>query len=161
MSSLSLSMFFAPCCQQNRSRYVYGPKEEVDEHAFFSEPSGKVRSFSAVSMDDSWQLTPLTMSSSCSSSSSKQRSFSGLQSDYSDLQLKSCADNTPKQQDKQPEEIPQKTVHRFFDEWPPKSRDSWLDLDDKSSKNASLSTASLSISIPSSHDFPIFSSRAP
>ncbi|KAH9801939.1 Growth-regulating factor 6 [Citrus sinensis] len=113
-----------------RSRYVYGPKEEVDEHAFFSEPSGK-------------------------------RSFSGLQSDYSDLQLKSCADNTPKQQDKQPEEIPQKTVHRFFDEWPPKSRDSWLDLDDKSSKNASLSTASLSISIPSSHDFPIFSSRAP
>ncbi|KAH9763254.1 Growth-regulating factor 6 [Citrus sinensis] len=142
-------------------RYVYGPKEEVDEHAFFSEPSGKVRSFSAVSMDDSWQLTPLTMSSSCSSSSSKQRSFSGLQSDYSDLQLKSCADNKPKQQDKQPEEIPQKTVHRFFDEWPPKSRDSWLDLDDKSSKNASLSTTSLSISIPSSHDFPIFSSRAP
>ncbi|KAL9440953.1 hypothetical protein AB3S75_019600 [Citrus x aurantiifolia] len=113
-----------------RSRYVYGPKEEVDEHAFFSEPSGK-------------------------------RSFSGPQSDYSDLQLQSCADNTPKQQDKQPEEIPQKTVHRFFDEWPPKSRDSWLDLDDKSSKNASLSTTSLSISIPSSHDFPIFSSRAP
>lgn len=52
-------------------------------------------------------------------------------------------------------EEPQKTVHRFFDEWPHKGREgSWLDLDDKSS------TTQLSISIPTcSHDFPTFSSR--
>ncbi|XP_031267960.1 growth-regulating factor 1 isoform X1 [Pistacia vera] len=167
-----------------RNRYVYDLKEEhVDEHAFFSEPSGTIRSFSGSSMDDSWQLTPLTMSSS-SSSSSKQRGCSGLQSDYSYLQLQSLSDHNPKQQHKQQdqncyvlgsdikcelpirldrehEEGPQKTVHRFFDEWPPKTRDSWLDLDDKSSNSSSVSTTRLSISIPSAHDFPIFNSRAP
>lgn len=161
-----------------RNRYVYGVKEEhVDEQAFFSEPSGTIRSFSGSSMDDSWRLAPLTMSSS--SSSSKQRVCSGLQSDYSYLQLQSLSDHTPKQQHKQQdqncyvlgsdtkcelpigEQEPQKTVHRFFDEWPPKTRDSWLDLDDKSSNSASVSTTKLSISIPSPHDFPIFNSRAP
>ncbi|XP_024637390.1 growth-regulating factor 1 isoform X2 [Medicago truncatula] len=145
-------------------RYVYGLKEEVDEHAFFTEPSGTIRSLSASSMDDSWQLTPLTISSS---SSFKQRNCSGLSNDneYSYLQL----DNNSKQpqQDqgcyisgseetfmKHGKEEPQKIFHRFFDEWPPKSsRNSWLDLDDKSS------TTQLSISIPtSSHDFTTFSS---
>ncbi|KAI4335227.1 hypothetical protein L6164_013894 [Bauhinia variegata] len=149
-------------------RYVYGLKEDVDEHAFFTEPSGSMRSFSASSMDDSWHLTPLTMNSS---SSSKQRSCSALSNDYSHLQLQSLRDNI-----KQPEQDqscyildsdmkceaskklekqePEKTVHRFFDEWPPKSRDSWLDLDDKSS------TTQLSISIPTStHDFPTFNAR--
>ncbi|KAJ0090904.1 hypothetical protein Patl1_13568 [Pistacia atlantica] len=109
---------------------------------------------------------------------------SGLQSDYSYLQLQSLSDHNPKQQHKQQdqnryllgsdikcelpirldrehEEGPQKTVHRFFDEWPPKTRDSWLDLDDKSSNSSSVSTTRLSISIPSAHDFPIFNSRAP
>ncbi|CAN1196866.1 Growth-regulating factor 5 [Linum perenne] len=56
---------------------------------------------------------------------------------------------------------PQKTVHRFFDEWPPmknkESSSTWLDLDDKSSNN----TTRLSISIPNSAslEFPIFGSR--
>ncbi|GAU33179.1 hypothetical protein TSUD_206380 [Trifolium subterraneum] len=150
--------------------YVYGLREEVDEHAFFTEPSGTMRSLSASSMDDSWQLTPLTISSS---SSSKQRNCSGLSNDneYSYLQLQSLSDNNnnnskqPQQQDqsfyisgneetfmKQEKEEPQKIFHRFFDEWPPKSsRNSWLDLDDKSS------TTQLSISIPtSSHDFTTF-----
>ncbi|XVF88876.1 hypothetical protein PTKIN_Ptkin19aG0085900 [Pterospermum kingtungense] len=153
-----------------RNGYVYGLKEEVDEHAFFSEPSGTMRSFSGSSVNDSWQLAPLTMSSS---SSSKQRSCSGLQNEYSYLQL-----HSPKQSKQDDEQCyalgsnikcempmklekgePQKTVHRFFDEWPPKQhRDSWLDLDDKTS---SVSTTRLSISIPStsSHDFPIFNSR--
>ncbi|TXG61640.1 hypothetical protein EZV62_013003 [Acer yangbiense] len=172
------------CSQANTTdyRYVYGLKEEVDEHAFFSEPSGNMRNFSGSSMDDSWQLTPLTMSSSSSSSSSsKQRSCSGLQSDYSYLQLQSLTDhNTTKHQqqkqvqdqhfcglgseikmEKDKEQGHQKTVHRFFDEWPPKTRESWLDLEDKSSNTASVSTTRLSISIPSAHDFQIFSSRAP
>ncbi|XP_020423389.1 growth-regulating factor 1 isoform X1 [Prunus persica] len=146
-----------------RNRYVYGLKEEVDEHAFFSEPSGSVRDFSgSSSMDDSWQFTPLTMST-CTSSSSKQRSCSALQSEHSHLQLQSNI--TPKQQNyyalgsdmkMDRNEGTQKTIHRFFDEWPLKDKDSWLDLDDKSSNSGSVSNTRLSIS---THDFPIFSSR--
>ncbi|XP_039024077.1 growth-regulating factor 1-like isoform X2 [Hibiscus syriacus] len=155
-----------------RNSYVYGLKEEVDEHAFFSEHSGTMRSFSGSSVDDSWQFAPLKMSSP----SLKQRSCSGLQSEYSYLQLQSLTDHSTKQskQDddepcyirfEMPNELekgePPKTVHRFFDEWPPKQRDSCLDLDDKSSNSSSVSTTRLSISIPStSHDFPIFNSRA-
>ncbi|GKV17908.1 hypothetical protein SLEP1_g28361 [Rubroshorea leprosula] len=157
-----------------RNNYVYGVKDEVDEHAFFSEPSGTIRSFSGTSIEDSWQLTPLTMSSS--SSASKQRTC-----DYSYLQLQGLQDQTPKQSKQEQQhfyafgneikgrmgtkveknEETQKTVHRFFDEWPPTHRDSWLDLDDKSSNKASATTAArLSISIPSSSlDFPIFNSR--
>ncbi|RDY02752.1 Growth-regulating factor 3, partial [Mucuna pruriens] len=160
-NSAPLFLDTGSCSHSNTDcRYVYGEKEEVDEHAFFTEPCGIMKSFSASSMDESWQLTPLTMSSS--SSSSKQRSSFGLSSDYSHLQLQSHS----KQQEQQDrgcymlggqlvKEEPQKTVHRFFDEWPHKGRGgSWLDLDDKSS------TTQLSISIPtSSHDFPTFSSR--
>ncbi|KAL2327260.1 hypothetical protein Fmac_020687 [Flemingia macrophylla] len=163
-NSAPLFLDTGSCSQSNtdcRSRYVYGEKEEVDEHAFFTEPCGVMKSFSASSMDEPWQLAPLTMSSS--SSSSKQRSSFGLSSDYSCLQLQGHS----KQQEQQDQgcymlsggqlgkEEPQKTVHRFFDEWPHKGREgSWLDLDDKSS------TTQLSISIPtSSHDFPTFSSR--
>ncbi|CAL0320266.1 unnamed protein product [Lupinus luteus] len=156
------------CSQTNadsRNRYVYGLKEEVDEHAFFTEPTGTMRSFSTSSMDDSWQLTPLAMSSS---SSSKQRSCTGLSNDYPYLQLQSLSDHSKQLEDQDHgcynilgssasdiEHEPRKTVHRFFDEWPHKSsRGSWLDLDDKSS------TTQLSISIPTSaHDFPTFSSR--
>ncbi|KAF8034036.1 hypothetical protein BT93_C0345 [Corymbia citriodora subsp. variegata] len=153
-------------------RYLYGLKENhVDEHAFFAEPSGSMRSFSGSSMDDSWQLTPLTMSSS-----SKQRSCSALESDYSYLQLQSLSDVSKhyKQQDvkcelmmpmkmERDEEEPQKTIHRFFDEGPIKSRDnsSWVDVEDnKSSNSSSMSTTKLSISMPSSsNDFPAFNSR--
>jgi len=140
-----------------------------------------MRSLSGSSLDDAWQLTPLTMNSSSSSSStnsSKQRSFSSLHNEYSYLQLQSlCDHDIPKQQKqhqhnyllgndisnlgpiKMEKEEPQKTVHRFFDEWPPKNKESWLDLDNKSSNSASVSTTRLSISIPSSHDFlPIFNS---
>ncbi|PON53641.1 Growth-regulating factor [Parasponia andersonii] len=150
-----------------RSRYVYGLKEEVDEHSFFSEePSGThVRD---LSMDDTWQFTPLTMS--CSSSSSKQRNFSGSQNEHSYLQLQSSTHGYKQhnEQDQQHcdlmgndvkmerKEETQKTIH-FFDEWPVKEKDSWLDLDDKSSNSGSVSTTQLSISIPtSSYDFPIF-----
>ncbi|CAK7352478.1 unnamed protein product [Dovyalis caffra] len=165
-----------------RNRNVYGLKEEVDEHAFFSESSDSMRSLSGSSLDDAWQLTPLTMNSSSTTTtnSSKQRSLSSLHNEYSYLQLQSFSDHdTPKQQKqyqhnyplgstdtsslgpmKMEKEEPQKTVHRFFDEWPPKNKDSWLDLDEKSSNSTSVSTTRLSISIPSSHDFlPIFNSR--
>ncbi|XP_038699388.1 growth-regulating factor 1-like isoform X1 [Tripterygium wilfordii] len=139
----------------SRNRYIYGLKEDVDEHAFFSEPSGTIRSFSgSSSLDDSWQLTPLTMTSSFSS---KQRN------DYSSLQLQSSLTDHQKQDqhsylldsqmalklEREEQEEPQKTVHHFFDEWPHKNKNSWLDLDDKSS----ISTTRLSISIPSSSPF--------
>ncbi|KAJ1437133.1 Glutamine-Leucine-Glutamine, QLQ [Sesbania bispinosa] len=171
-NSAPLFLDTGSCSQTNtdcRNRYVYGQKEDVDEHAFFTEPSGIMKSFSASSMDDTWQLTPLTMSSS--SSSSKQRSCSALSNDYSYLQLQSLSDHSKQQEQDQncyilggeikcetlmklEKEEPQKTVHRFFDEWPHKGRGSWLDLDDKSS------TTQLSISIPTSaHDFPTFNSR--
>ncbi|KAK4265625.1 hypothetical protein QN277_026652 [Acacia crassicarpa] len=159
------------------SGYVYdGLREDVDEHAFFTEPSGTMRSFSASSMEDtSWHLTPLSMSSSSSSSMKQRSSYSGLSpTEYSSyLQLQKQNPNESRNQQGQdcyllglgkPQEEPnhnqnQKTVHRFFDEWPNKSKNSWLDLDDKSS------TTQLSISIPSTttdsdHDhFPGFNFR--
>ncbi|KAI4379566.1 hypothetical protein MLD38_005846 [Melastoma candidum] len=114
-----------------RHRYLYGIKENVDEHAFFTEPSGPIKS-----MDDSWQLTPLTISSS--SSASKQHHGN----DYSYLQLQSHS-----KQDEPHHHHHQKTMHRFFDEGPVKARDSSrADLDDKSS----ATTTKLSISMPSS-----------
>ncbi|XP_054808043.1 growth-regulating factor 1-like isoform X2 [Prosopis cineraria] len=156
------------CASHLNSGYVYdGLKEEVDEHAFFKEPSGTMRSFSASSMEDSsWHLAPLSMSSS--SSSSKQRSYSGLSTEYSSylqLQNQNLGECTNQQdQDyymlglrKSEEPQNQKTVHRFFDESPNKSKNSWLDCDDKSS------TTQLSISIPTSSDdhdhFPSFNFR--
>ncbi|KAL5572368.1 hypothetical protein UlMin_021965 [Ulmus minor] len=137
-----------------RNQYVYGLKEEVGEHPFFSqEPSGTIRGSS--SMEDSWQLTPLTMSS-CSSSL-KQRTCLGLQIDQSYLQLQSFKHQ---KQDHSGKQETQKTIHHFFDEWPKKERDLLFDLDDKSSHSGSVSTTQLSISIPtSSYDFPIFNSR--
>lgn len=145
-------------------------KEDVDEHAFFSEQpsSGAIRSFSGSSMDDpSWQLTPLKVSSS-PLDHSKQRSCSVLQSDYSCLQLQSFSDTSNQKHDQhfyvlgsnlkyeKPErEEPEKTtVHRFFDEWP--------DSEDKSPRDALVSTTQLSISMPnssSSFDFSISNSR--
>ena len=166
-----------------RNRYVCGLKEEVDEHAFFSEePSRTVRGLSsASSMEDSWQFTPLTMS--CSSSSTvkhnHENSYLQLQSaNYSHKQH----DHYYKQSDHdhhhhqhfdllgrdlvkldRREDQTQKTIH-FFDEWPMREKDSstsWLDLDDKSSNTSgNISTTQLSISMPkSSYEFPIFSSR--
>jgi hypothetical protein len=182
--SILLKAFLNSLCfvfiKKKNRRSVYGLKEEVDEHAFFSEPSGSMRRLSGSSLDDAWQLTPLTMNSSSSSTnSSKQRSLSSLHNEYSYLQLQSlCDHDIPKQQKqhqhnyllgndisnlgpiKMEKEEPQKTVHRFFDEWPPKNKESWFDLDNRSSNSASVSTTRLSISIPSSHDFlPIFNSR--
>lgn len=148
----------------------------MDEHAFFSEQSlGATRSFSGSSMDDPWQLSPLKIS--CSPlDNSKQRSCSVLQSDYSSLQLRSLSDTSTQKQDqhfymlgsnlkyeKPQREESEKTVHRFFDEWPPpKSRDPWPDSEGKSPRDALASTTKLSISIPnSSFDFSISNSRPP
>lgn len=170
-----------PDYRRNRP-YFYGMKEDVDEHPFLSEEHSRnnMRNFSTSSMEDSWQLTPLTMSCSSSSSSKHRNNCSALLPEYSSyLQL------TPQRFGDSPKQLqqeehyyemqrkmmerdePQKTMHHFFDEWSPKdNRESWLDLDDKSSNNnnnGSVSSATqLSMSIPNSsqHDFSsIFSSN--
>ncbi|KAA8534781.1 hypothetical protein F0562_029777 [Nyssa sinensis] len=152
-----------------RNRYGHGMKEEVNDHVFSSEASGTMRSYSGSSMDESWQLTPLTMSSSLTHF--KQRTGSG----YSYLQIQDRAADTSKQEkqdqhcyafggnvkcempfkiERDHDEVPQKVMHHFFDEWPPRNKDSWLDSDNKSSNHATASSTQLSISIPnSSHDF--------
>ncbi|KAK6941304.1 WRC domain [Dillenia turbinata] len=149
--------------------YVQGMKEEADEHAFFSEASGTVRSLPSSSMDDDhWQLTPLTMSSTSLASSKPSSGSVSLQSGYSHLQLKQSKEShhcylmgsdfkVPVKDERDDE--PQRTVHHFFDdEWPPKNRDSWLGSDDKSLST----TTQLSISIPNaSHDFMISKPRSP
>ncbi|KAK6944756.1 WRC domain [Dillenia turbinata] len=135
-------------------RYVHGMKD-VDEHAFFSEASGTVRSLPSSSMDDDhWQITPLTMSSTSLASSKQSPGSASLQSGYSHLQLKQSkgshhchvvgGDFKVPVKDERDDE-PHRTVHHFFDDgWPPKSRDSWLGSDDKSLST----TTQLSISIP-------------
>ncbi|KGN66287.1 growth-regulating factor 4 [Cucumis sativus] len=143
-----------------RSRYTCGLKEEVNEKVFFSqEPSEAIgrADFSASSIASSLQLTPLTMSSSLYP---KQNNSSSLQSDQSSFYQLHQNLTEPLKQQKRDES--QKTVHRFFDEWPPKDRGSWLDFADKSSNTSSVSTTRLSISIPTaSNDFPIFRSKNP
>ncbi|XP_072089049.1 growth-regulating factor 4 isoform X4 [Arachis hypogaea] len=128
------------------SRYVYGVKEDADERAFFKEPSSTLKSFSGSSIDDSWQLTPLTISTSSSSSSTKQRRCTSLSNNIESLNERS----------KNQEQDQKTTVHSFFDEWPHKGRG--FDSDDKCS-----STTKLSISIPSTsfHDFPVLQFKNP
>ncbi|KAI3711522.1 hypothetical protein L1987_70060 [Smallanthus sonchifolius] len=103
-------------------RKSYGMKEVIDEHPFFSESSGTIKT-------DSWQLA-------MNNSSSKQTTFSdyhqnrySYQQDYDQLALKN---------DRKDE--PQKVMHHFFDEWPPNDHDN----------NTDSSTTQLSISIPTS-----------
>ncbi|XP_010273921.1 PREDICTED: growth-regulating factor 1 [Nelumbo nucifera] len=154
-------------------RYFNGLKGEVDERAFFSEASGTTRSApDSSSLDNSWRFTPLDQS--------KQRNSSGLQGCYSQLQLQSLTDISKQQKHQQEqhcfvlgtdfkserplklekEEEPQQPLRHFFDEWPPKSRDSWLDLEDNRSNRSSFSTTQLSISIPMpSSDFAVSNSR--
>lgn len=127
-------------------------KEEVGEHVFFSsEASGTMRSTCGSNSieSDTWQLSPLTMSSS----PMKQRTtYSPSQSTaHSYLQLQSLNEssrqnyyyhNDVEKEDHQPKKV----MHHFFDEWPPKdNKHSWLDSDDKFS---GLSRTQLSISIP-------------
>ncbi|KAM0020891.1 putative transcription factor interactor and regulator C3H-WRC/GRF family [Helianthus debilis subsp. tardiflorus] len=114
-------------------RKGYGMKEVIDEHSFFSESSGTIKT-------DSWQLEPLAMNNN---SSSKQTTFS----DYHQNRYSYQQQQDPGYYDHQQlalkidrNDEPQKVMHHFFDEWPP---------NDDNNKDSS-STTQLSISIPSS-----------
>ncbi|XP_073101007.1 growth-regulating factor 1 isoform X1 [Elaeis guineensis] len=143
-------------------RYCHGMKD-VDEYCFFSEASGSEK-------ESSWQFRPLGMSSL---GDTKQGSSALQQSTYShcgrDAEEKQqhCfvlgADfklERPVKVEREQEEG-QRPLRHFFDEWPQRSRDSWVDLEQENSNQASTySKTQLSISIPMSHhDFPVTGSR--
>ncbi|KAL7598358.1 hypothetical protein Lser_V15G25501 [Lactuca serriola] len=127
-----------------RKSYV-GMKEEIDEHSFFSESSGTIKS------SDSWQLEPLAMNNPNSSLAhlKQQTSFSDYhQNGYLQYQHEQHQDQGSYYNHQIGLKIarkdePQKVMHHFFDEWPPNDEN-----------NQDSSTTQLSISIPSSaHDF--------
>lgn len=159
---------------ERRNRVFHGLKGEVDEHAFLSEASGTLRS-----SPDSYFDNPLRMNSYLNQS--EQKSCSSLQGGYSLLQLQNLTD-VSKQQEQQRqeqhcfvlgtdfnserpvkverEEESQQPLRHFFDERPTKNRDSWLDLEEDRSKQASFSTTQLSISISMpSPEFPVSNFR--
>ncbi|CAM8966907.1 unnamed protein product [Rhodiola kirilowii] len=126
----------------------------VDEQSFFNE------TVKGSSMEDSWQLTPLTMSSSRNSYPYLQQiqvqDSSSSKLEQSHHQMYESSEYEQMSRHGEP------TVYRFLEERPPENKDtssSWLNLDDKST---SSSTTQLSMSIPAStshHVFPIFNSR--
>lgn len=159
--------FLGSAAYSRNNGYGDGMKEEGGEHVFFSEASGTMRSrCGSNSVDDTWELSPLTMSSPmCHSKQSTGHSAASY------LQLQSLNDSSRQQRQDHhqyyyndlkthdsPMKIetedhqPKKVMHHFFDEWPPKdNKDSWLDSEDKFS---GLSKTQLSISIPNpSQDF--------
>ncbi|KAL6000053.1 hypothetical protein ACLOJK_034730 [Asimina triloba] len=106
-------------------RYLHGLKENVvDEHAFFSESSGSLKSIPDSSLDMSWR-------------SMKRASAVLSSSYYSQLQQQRQVETDIRERQQQP-------LRLFFDEWPPpKNRSSWLDLEVDPSDRTQLS-----ISIP-------------
>lgn len=130
--------------ESNPYRKSYGMKEEIDEHPFFSESSGTIKTTSMG--DHPWQMEPLAMSNSNNSLAHlKQRTFSDYhQNGYlyqQEHQDQSYYDQMGLKIGRKDE--PQKVMHHFFDEWPPNDEN-----------NQDSSTTQLSISIPScAHDF--------
>ncbi|XP_021750247.1 growth-regulating factor 6-like [Chenopodium quinoa] len=156
----------------NRERYYQGLKEEVGEHAFFTDSSGSsMRGFSGSSMEETWQLGNLDHHSKQSGGYPnylQQLNNGSAAAAAKQQQEKQCyiwgrdfnCDLSMKVEDER-ENFHEKTTHHFFDEWPIKGgggrggrENSWLD---------SSSTTQLSISIPNSsshhHDFFLTNSR--
>ncbi|KAK9697304.1 hypothetical protein RND81_08G028600 [Saponaria officinalis] len=159
-------------------RYYQGLKEEVGEHAFFTESSGSsMRGFPTSSMEvESWQLGekqggsgggyPTYINQYDVTTSTRQQQHHHQQEkqcyiwgrDFNcELSMKvdeeeenRCNNNNNK--------LSEKTTHHFFDEWPIKNGGGSNGLGDDSS-----STTQLSISIPTSnhHDFFLSNSRNP
>ncbi|XP_068635573.1 growth-regulating factor 4-like [Aristolochia californica] len=156
-------------------RYLHGMKGEVDEHSFFSEASGSLRSLGMdSSLDSSWRLMPNRVSSF---PSAKPRNGSVWPSNYPqvqglpDMESATITSAMSKQQQHcffgsefssaEPVKQESQSLRPFFDEWP-KARDPWTDLEDERSNRTAFSTTQLSISIPmASSDFSATSSRSP
>lgn len=159
----------------SRERYFQGMKEEVGEHAFFTESSGStMRGFSTSSMDESWPLSNLDHSKQSNgypnsylhnNATSKQQQAE--KQCYIWGRDFNCELSMKVDQDER-ENNEKTTPHHFFDEWAPlkdgngsghggggeRKYSSWHD--------SSPSTTQLSISIPSStshHDFFLSNSR--
>ncbi|XP_038985423.1 growth-regulating factor 1-like [Phoenix dactylifera] len=145
-------------------RYCHGMKD-VDEYSFFSEASGSER-------ESSWQFRPLGMSllgeSKKGSSALQQSAYAQCERDAEEKQQQHCfvlgADFKLERPVKaEREQEGQRPLRHFFDEWPQKSKDSWVDLEQENPNQAAAAAYSktqLSISIPMSHhDFPVTSCR--
>ncbi|XP_072979860.1 growth-regulating factor 1-like [Typha angustifolia] len=136
-------------------RYCHGMKD-VDEYTFFSEASRADR-------ESSWQFRPLGMSSLGEPKQGpalQQSHYSHCTADLSkeveEEKNQHCfvlgADFKLEKPDKmEREQEAQKPLRHFFDEWPQKSKESWMDLEGDHG-NQSYSKTQLSISIP---DFPL------
>ncbi|XP_074269328.1 uncharacterized protein LOC141592521 [Silene latifolia] len=152
-----------------RDRYYQGLKEEVGEHAFFTESSGSsIRGFSGSTMDESWQLGEKQSGVYTNNYSNNQYNGSSTrQQQEQEQQEKQCyiwgrdfnCELSMKVDEERSNNLNEKTTHHFFDEWPIKTGGGGGLRDDSSS------TTQLSISIPSSasnhHDFFLSHSRNP
>ncbi|XXG81693.1 hypothetical protein AAC387_Pa09g2268 [Persea americana] len=148
-------------------RYLHGLKEGVDEHPFFSEASGSLRNLTSAPspFDSSWR------SNTSSLAQLKHGNCSSFSSSYSQLQMHNDHTDMAKQQlekhcfsldhvNMKRADEPQQPLRQFFDEWPLKNRDSWLDLEEDPSNPTSFPATQLSISIPmASSEFPSSSPR--
>ncbi|PKA45975.1 Growth-regulating factor 3 [Apostasia shenzhenica] len=151
----------------SKCRYLRGAKPDLDEYSF-SESSLSVRGLGMDSpLDSSWRM--MSTPSDSFSLFRDERESSILDNNYFHNQpVQDLEQATFKNQhsffqsDFNSSEAPVKNVQAlrpFFDEWP-RTREQWLDLEEKSNR-ASFSTTQLSISIPmASSDFSTTSSRS-
>lgn len=127
-------------------RYLQGIKSDVGERSVLSEESGSHRVLHQINLPlpNTW---PLMQSRVSLYSQSKSSGNSILQDDYPQQSLFNSGFNSG-------EALKEgQSLRPFFDEWP-KTRDSWLALEDERSNQTSFSTTQLSISIPmTSSDF--------
>ncbi|KAK7366588.1 hypothetical protein VNO80_08582 [Phaseolus coccineus] len=136
-------------------RYFQGSKGDGGEHSLSSKTFGsnnKVVRMESQQVDAS--LMPLGVASFSTFRSSNN---SMLQGDYQQQPSFLCSEYGSGETMKQEGQ----SLQPFFDEWP-KSRDSWLGLQDERSNHTTFSTTQLSISIPmSSSNFSTTTSQSP
>ncbi|KAG6509897.1 growth-regulating factor 5-like [Zingiber officinale] len=154
-SSLQLHMDPGPL----ESRYFSGAKPGVHEHIFRNETSGSARSgVGMYGIDNLWHLTTPRVSSCPLPKASTPYSVQAAYPQH--LQVKDLSQATLSSASRQQHsfvrsevDAPETTKHEgqfllpFFDEWP-KTRESWCDLEEERSKQASVSATQLSMAFP-------------
>lgn len=139
-------------------RYFTGAKPGVHEHIFRNKTSGSARGVGIYGIDNLWHLTTPRVSSRPLPKASTPYSVQAAYSQHPPVQDLSQA--TPSSVSRQQHsfvrsevDAPETTKHEgqfllpFFDEWP-KTRESWCDLEEERSKQASVSATQLSMAFP-------------
>lgn len=112
-------------------RNVHGMREGVDERAFFPEASGSAAS--ARSYPDSYQQLSMGSYKSYSNSQFQNINDNPRQQEQHLFVLGTDFKSTRQSKEiKENETTTQKPLHHFFEDWPPKNTDSWLDLSSNS-----------------------------